>query len=141
MDPAPHPQELVHLRGLLIRRYIARTVPVSQIRQKCLSNIVRWRSQGSDSKIWDEWVKLMMGGSDQLVIDALTNDTLERWQELHRAPVYVGLISPEVREYIFLRPLNDLPAFEDLQRFDEIQQEFLQFGQNKLICQLLLPLS
>lgn len=140
MDQAQHPQELVHLRSLLIRRYISRTVSVSRIRQESLGNIVRWRSQGSDFKIWDEWVKLMMGGSDQLVIDVLTNDAMWRTWKLHRAPVYAGLISPQIREYIFSRPLTDLPTLEDLKRFDEIQQKFIQLGQSKLVCQMHLPL-
>lgn len=126
MDEQPHPQELVRLRLLLISRYIARTATVTQIRQKCLSNIVRWRSQGSDSMMWDEWVKLMIGGKDELVIDAMTNDSITLWKEMHRAPAYLGMICPEVREYIWSFPVTDLPTLEDLSRFDELQQKFLQ---------------
>lgn len=37
-------------------RYIVATVDLSTIRQTCLANIVRWRSQGTNSILWDEWV-------------------------------------------------------------------------------------
>lgn len=128
MDEQPHPQELVRLRLLLISRYIARTATVTQIRQKCLSNIVRWRSQGSDSIMWDEWVKLMIGGKDELVIDAMTNDSVNLWKEMHRAPAYLGMVCPEVSEYIFSFPVKQLPRIEDLSRFDEVQKKFIKFG-------------
>lgn len=38
-----HQQELVRRRGLLMTQYIATTIDVSVIREKCLENIVRWR--------------------------------------------------------------------------------------------------
>lgn len=125
MEKQLHQQELVRLRALLISRYIARTATVTQIRQKCLSNIVRWRSQGSDSILWDEWVKLMIGGKDELVIDAMTNDDVKLWREMHRAPAYFGMLCPEVREYIYSFSATALPTLVDLSRFDDIQQRFL----------------
>lgn len=140
MEKQLHQQELVRLRALLVSRYIARTATVTQIRQQCLSNIVRWRSQGSDSILWDEWVKLMIGGKDELVIDAMTNDDVKLWREMHRAPAYFGMLCPEVREYIYSFPVTDLPTIEDISRFDQVQKEFLQLGQSKLNCQILSSL-
>lgn len=109
-----HPQELARLRGLLMARYIVATVDISIIRQTCLSNIVRWRSQGTNSALWDEWVKLLIGGNDQKLISALTDDINENNRNLRRAGPYAGLINSKVRDYIFSKPLDDLPTLEDL---------------------------
>jgi hypothetical protein len=109
-----HPQELARLRGLLMTRYVVATVDISTIRQTCLANIVRWRSQGTNSILWDEWVKILIGGTDQKLIDALTDDIEESNRNLRRAGPYAGLINPKVREYIFSKPLNALPTLEEL---------------------------
>lgn len=121
-----HPQELKRQRSLLIGSYIAATVPIYEIRQKCLSNIVRWRANGTNSGLWDDWVKLLIGGADQDVIAALTNDIVEHWKDLRRAAPYAGLICNEIREYIFSQLLTDLPTLDDLAKFDELQKAYLQ---------------
>jgi hypothetical protein len=95
-------------------RYVVATVDISTIRQTCLANIVRWRSQGTNSILWDEWVKILIGGTDQKLIDALTDDIEESNRNLRRAGPYAGLINPKVREYIFSKPLNALPTLEEL---------------------------
>jgi hypothetical protein len=112
-----HPQELARLRGLLMARYIVATVDLSTIRQTCLANIVRWRSQGTNSILWDEWVKILIGGSDQKLINALTDDIEENNRNLRRAGPYAGLVKPKIRDYIFSRPLTDLPTLDDLINF------------------------
>lgn len=114
---ARHQHELVRQRGLLISRYIAVTIEVSVIRQACLECIVRWRKQGTNSLLWDDWVKLLIGGTDQKLLYVLTDDNDERCKELRRAGPYAGLVSPEIREYIFSRPLVDLPTVQDLIEF------------------------
>jgi len=116
-DHIPHQQELVRRRGLLMARYIIATIEVSSIRKNCLENIVRWRSQGSNSLLWDDWVRLLIGGTDQKVIYAMTDDTDEWCRNLRRAGPYAGLINPVIREYIFSRQLTDLPTVEDLINF------------------------
>ncbi len=112
-----HPQELARLRGLLMARYIVATIDISIIRRTCLESIIRWRSQGTNSVLWDDWVKLLIGGSDQKLINALTDDTDEWCKNLRRAGPYAALIDPTIREYIFSRPLTDLPTLEDLINF------------------------
>jgi hypothetical protein len=109
-----HQQELVRRRGLLMTQYIAATIDVSVIRKTCLENIVCWRSQGTNSILWDEWVKILIGGTDPKLIDALTDDIEENNRNLRRAGPYAGLINPKIREFIFSRPLTDLPTLEDL---------------------------
>jgi hypothetical protein len=109
-----HPQELARLRGLLMARYIVATVDISTIRQTCLANIVRWRSQGTNSILWDEWVKILIGGTDKKLIDALTDDVDEYNRNLRRAGPYAGLVDPKTREFIFSRQLTDLPSLADL---------------------------
>lgn len=112
-----HQQELVRRRGLLMTQYIAATIDVSVIREKCLENIVRWRRQGSNSLLWDDWVKLLIGGTDQKLIYVLTDDTDEWCRDLRRAGPYAGLINPVIREYIFSSDLKNLPTVEDLIKF------------------------
>ncbi len=109
-----HPQELARLRGLLMARYIVATVDISTIRQTCLANIVRWRSQGTNSILWDEWVKILIGGNDEKLINALTDDIDEYNRNLRRAGPYAGLVDSKTREFIFSKPLTDLPTLEDL---------------------------
>jgi hypothetical protein len=112
-----HQQELVRQRGLLMTRYIAATIEVSIIRTTCLENIVRWRSQGSNSLLWDGWMKLLINGTDQEVIYVMTNDTDEWCKNLRRAGPYAGLVMPAIREYIFSKPLTDLPTVQALINF------------------------
>lgn len=112
-----HQQELVRRRGLLMTQYIAATIDVSAIRKTCLENIVRWRRQGSNSVLWDDWVKLLIGGTDQKLIYVLTDDTDEWCRDLRRAGPYAGLIDPVIREYIFSSGLKNLPTVEDLIKF------------------------
>jgi hypothetical protein len=113
--------ELKRLRGLLMARYIVATVDLPIIRQTCLANIVRWRSQGTNSLLWDDWVKILIGGSDQKLINAMTDDIEESNRNLRRAPPYAGLIDQKVREYIFSKPLTDLPTLEDLIHFSSFE--------------------
>jgi len=114
-----HQQELVRRRGLLMTQYIAATIDVSVIRKTCLENIVRWRRQNSNSLLWDDWVKLLIGGTDQKLIYVLTDDTDEWCRDLRRAGPYAGLIDPVIREYIFSKPLNALPTLEELVNFTD----------------------
>jgi hypothetical protein len=115
-----HQQELVRRRGLLMTQYIAATIDVSVIRKTCLENIVRWRRQGSNSLLWDDWVKLLIGGTDQKLIYVLTDDTDEWCRDLRRAGPYAGLIDPVIREYIFSRSLTELPTVQDLIKFKSL---------------------
>lgn len=115
----PHQQELIRRRGLLMTQYIAATIDVSVIRKTCLENIVRWRRQDSNSLLWDDWVKLLIGGTDQKLIYVLTDDTDEWCRDLRRAGPYAGLIDPAIREYIFSKPLNALPTLEELVNFTD----------------------
>jgi len=117
-----HPQELARLRGLLMARYIVATVDISTIRKTCLQSIVLWRSQGMNSVLWDDWVKLLIGGSDQTLINALTDDSDEWCKNLRRAGPYAALIDPTVRAYIFSKPLTDLPTIDELADFKKLQQ-------------------
>jgi hypothetical protein len=116
-DHIPHQQDLVEQRKLLMARYIAATVEVSEIRKRCLENMARWRSQGSSNLLWDEWEKLLISGTDYEVIYAMTVDNDKCCNNLRRAGPYAGLVSPVIREYVFSRPLTDLPSVEDLIRF------------------------
>lgn len=117
----PHQQELVRRRRLLMTQYIAATIEVSVIRKTCLENIVRWRRQGSNSLLWDDWVRLLIGGTDQKLIYVLTDDTDEWCRDLRRAGPYAGLIDPVIREYIFSKPLTALPTLEDLIKISSSQ--------------------
>jgi len=98
-------------------QYIAATIEVSVIRKTCLENIVRWRRQDSNSLLWDDWVKLLIGGTDQKLIYVFTDDTDEWCRDLRRAGPYAGLIDPVIREYIFSKPLNALPTLDELVNF------------------------
>ncbi len=117
LNQIPHQQELVRRRGLLMTQYIAATIEVSVIRKTCLENIVRWRRQDSNSLLWDDWVKLLIGGTDQKLIYVFTDDTDEWCRDLRRAGPYAGLIDPVIREYIFSKPLNALPTLDELVNF------------------------
>ena len=106
--------ELIRQRSLLMTRYIAATVEVSVIRKTCLESIVRWRKQGTNSLLWDDWVKLLIGGSDEQLIKALIDDADEWSRNLRRATPCAGLVNSKIREYIFSRPLTNLPTIQNL---------------------------
>lgn len=112
-----HQQDRVQQRSFLMASYIAATVDVTRIREVSLGNIWRWRSQGKENPIWDEWEQLLSNAQDEVIIQTLMDDTDEYGRRLRRASPYVGILEPCVREYIFSKPLTDLPSLDDLLRF------------------------
>ena len=66
------------------------------VRARSLSNLQRWKSQGTWGPAYDEWWKLMESGSDAEVIGAMTGPDQEA-NRLRQSAPYIGIVGQDVR--------------------------------------------
>lgn len=65
--------------------------PISQIRAHARANLIRWRSQGSWSATYDEWLTIIESADDSLLItrmSSLDEDSVR----LRQSIPYVGML-------------------------------------------------
>ena len=61
------------------------------IRARSLSNLARWKSNGVWCSAYDEWLTLLEGCDDAVVVAAMTGSD-ERANRLRQSPPYTGLL-------------------------------------------------
>jgi hypothetical protein len=66
------------------------------IRAKSLSNLQRWRAQGTWGPVYDEWWELMTHASDDHVIGIMTGNGDEP-NRLRQSIPYTGIVDEETR--------------------------------------------
>lgn len=91
------------------------------IRAKSLSNLQRWRAQGTWGPIYDEWWELMTHASDDHIIQIMTGEGDEP-NRLRQSIPYTGIVDEETRlrlvaKYQIARAANE--EAEDVVRGDE----------------------
>jgi Arc/MetJ-type ribon-helix-helix transcriptional regulator len=64
---------------------------IDQIREKSLSNLARWKSQGVWCSAYDEWTRLMESGDDIEVMESMVGMS-ENSNRLRQSPPYVGMM-------------------------------------------------
>lgn len=73
---------------------------IATIRAKGLSNLERWKSQGTWCSAYDEWRAILIEGSDEDVATAMTSKD-QRYVRLRQSPPYPGLLDEETRKRIW----------------------------------------
>lgn len=90
---------------------IARTIldrfSLQEVRQKSLENLSRWKAQGTWSRPYDEWMKLMRDGSDTEVVTAMTS-LQEMPSRLRGASPYPGLLDEDTVRTLRLKHRDQL---------------------------------
>lgn len=71
---------------------------LDEIRNKSLTNLLRWKASGAWCTAYDEWEELMKFGSEHEIREAMTGQT-ERSNRLRQSPPYVGLMGNEEFEF------------------------------------------
>jgi hypothetical protein len=65
--------------------------PVNTIRERSKENLQRWRSQGTWSKSYDEWLGVLESPDDLDLISIMVG-TSERSKRLRQSMPYVGML-------------------------------------------------
>lgn len=73
-----------------------------EVRKKSLENLSRWKAQGTWSGYYDEWMRLMLNGSDIEVRTAMTSPE-DRHSRLRGASPYPGLLDKNTVESLRLK--------------------------------------
>jgi hypothetical protein len=95
---------LNEVKDALAKEILARH-PVAAIRATGLSNLERWKAQGSWCSADDEWRQILTAYSDEEVIAVMT-DKHEFFVRLRQSPPYPGMLDEETR----LRIWSDVMA-------------------------------
>lgn len=69
---------------------------IATIRAKSLSNLDRWKANGTWCSAYDEWREILLAGSDKELATAMT-DQHEHFIRLRQSPPYPGLLDEETR--------------------------------------------
>lgn len=72
------------------------------IRLKSLSNLLRWKAQGTWGCVYEEWLELMTQGSDLHVIHVMTSQDDEP-NRMRQSMPFVGIVDEQTRSAVFLR--------------------------------------
>lgn len=67
---------------------------LQEVRQKSIENLERWKSKGTWSIYYEEWMTLMSDGTDEDVIHAMTSPD-DRASRLRGASPYPGLLDED----------------------------------------------
>lgn len=89
-----------------------RSTDLTTIRTKSLSNLQRWKAQGTWGPVYDEWLEIMMHAGDDQLIEIMTGEGDEP-NRLRQSIPYVGLVDEETRLDLFLKYRLALAANED----------------------------
>lgn len=85
---------------------------LTTIRTQSLSNLQRWKAQGTWSPVYDEWLELMMHASDEHITRIMT-DNGEEPNRLRQSMPYVGLVDEETRLGLIAKYQIALAATEE----------------------------
>jgi hypothetical protein len=75
---------------------------LNTIRAKSLSNLQRWRDQGTWGPVYDEWWQIMTEASDEYVIYLMTDEGDEP-NRLRQSCPYVGIVDEGTRQNLLAR--------------------------------------
>jgi len=90
---------LNEVKDALAKEILARH-DVATIRIKGLSNLDRWQAKGTWCSAYDEWRQILITGSDEEVVTAMT-DKHEHFVRLRQSPPYPGMLGEETRMRIW----------------------------------------
>lgn len=68
---------------------------VNEIRDRAMENLDRWRSQGTWSKSYDEWLIILKSPDDRELISSMVG-TDQRSNRLRQSMPYVGLLDQSI---------------------------------------------
>jgi hypothetical protein len=104
-------------------KLILKTFSIEVIRQRSIDNMDRWKSQGSWSLAFDEWMILMTDGTDADVIEAMTGET-DKASRLRSASPYPGLLDQTVVHQLKHEILGiDLAVFDNPRTLEMLQKD------------------
>lgn len=98
-------------RRLWLSQAVLDAADLEMIRAKSLSNLTRWRSNGTWGPAYDEWWEIMTSGRDAVLIRIMTSQDDES-NRLRQSMPYTGLLSQEILSririlYLAARAEND----------------------------------
>lgn len=68
---------------------------VWEIKEKSVSNIERWRSQGTFGQAYSDWLAILQDPDDRKLISAMVGSS-ERSNQLRQSLPYVGMLDQEI---------------------------------------------
>lgn len=88
-----------------------RLADLDTIRAKSLSNLQRWKGQGTWGPVYDQWCEIMTNGTDDFIIQIMTGEGDEP-NRLRQSAPYVGIVDEQTRldlytKYLQARAAND----------------------------------
>jgi hypothetical protein len=90
---------LNEVKDALAKEILARH-DVATIRVRGLSNLDRWQAKGTWCSAYDEWRQILIAGSDEEVVTAMS-DKHEHFVRLRQSPPYPGMLGEETRMRIW----------------------------------------
>lgn len=88
----PNKQDVQDRRKLIMARRIAEKFALPIIRSRSLENMKRWQENGVWVSAFEEWRQLLINGSDQEVLSAMTGLD-EKSNRLRQSAPYAGLLT------------------------------------------------
>lgn len=108
---------------LAIATLILEAFPVEVIRQRSIDNMNRWKSQGTWSLAYDEWMTLLTDGTDADVIEAMTAET-DKASRLRSVHPYTGLLEQTVVQQLKHEIVGvDLAVFDDPRTLEILKKD------------------
>lgn len=108
---------------LAVATLILETFPVEVIRQRSIDNMIRWKSQGTWSFAYDEWMTLLTDRTDAEVIEAMTAET-DKASRLRSVHPYTGLLEQTVVQQLKHEILGvDLAVFDDPRALEILKKD------------------
>lgn len=89
------------------------------IRVKSLSNLRRWKAQGTWGPVYDEWWNLMTHASDASIVQIMTGEGDEP-NRLRQSIPYTGIVDEETRHKLLERYRIALAANEDEEDLESV---------------------
>lgn len=68
---------------------------VAEIKKKSVSNIERWRSQGTFGQAYADWLEILLDPDDHKLISAMVGSS-DRSNQLRQSLPYVGMLDPDI---------------------------------------------
>lgn len=108
---------------LAVATLILKTFPVEVIRQRSIDNMNRWKSQGTWSFAYEEWMTLLTDGTDADVIEAMTAET-DKASRLRSVHPYTGLLEETVVQQLKHEILGvELAVFDDPRTLEILKKD------------------
>lgn len=97
---------------LWLAQAVLQTADLPTIRAVSLSNLERWKANGTWGRVYEEWRQIMAQSPDHELIHIMTGEGDEP-NRLRQSAPYVGIIDEETRQKVLARyyeacRLNDL---------------------------------